>query len=79
MSRGDELRRFMIIIEMLRGWSSPGVIATTLGVNRSTVHRILLGIHEEVGLEKRKTGRVVEYRLPRKRRAPSAERQRGRR
>ncbi len=63
MPPGDELRRFLHILAMLQRWSSPGVIASTLGVDRATVHRILRGIHEEVGLARRRRGHLVEYRM----------------
>jgi len=38
-------------------------MAMALRVNRATIHRILAGIHEEIGLIKRRRGHVVEYRL----------------
>lgn len=63
MSRGDELRRLIRISQRLASWVSPGTLAAEEQVDRATVHRILAGIHDEVGLLKRRSGRRVEYRL----------------
>jgi predicted transcriptional regulator len=63
MPPGDERRRLVRIMAMLREWRSPGTLSRVLHVDRSTVHRALREIHRESGLERRKTGWVVEYRL----------------
>jgi len=55
----------LLIIRRLDEWVSPSDLTAEVGATYRTVQRILAGIDEEVGLERRKVGRRVEYRLRR--------------
>ena len=65
MSRGDEQRRLVQIMIRLRKWTSPSDLVVDSGATRRTVDRILTGIRATAGLERRQSGRRVEYRLER--------------
>jgi hypothetical protein len=62
MPPGDERRRTLAALVLLVGWVSPGTIEESLGVNRSTVTRMLKDVSRWFPLERRRRGRVVEYR-----------------
>ena len=69
MSRGDELRRLVRLLDRLGDWVSPSDLVPEVGATYRTVLRLLRGIDTEVGLERRQFGRRVEYR--RRQRPPS--------
>jgi hypothetical protein len=63
MSRGDEARRLIRMSQRLATWASVEELIEVSAATRRTVNRILAGLHEEVGLVKRRVGRRIEYRL----------------